>query len=688
MTPLVIDRHVLASNASSYNTAWQTFGWTPALAGPRSSRLEEHVPWATLAARAEAPARLAGAYHDVVAAANFDRLQFASLPLDGRHGFSVWGAIGERRNGEWRVVTHTLLFDDDAFDVMAGFPQGLLTIPAYAAWFSAMVEEATFAEPAALPAISLPRTRATRTAFENARRDEIVRLRTRLVALSGGAHELETQLAGVLEALARVRGGGPIRHVGLRDDGNGHASLLVRLAWTALPLADRADTSFVTEQRRTDAPRATLLGLPEAEWGQYAPPNTRLLDPARLHAGDVSAGRREWARSVAGDGGEAHERLGARVDARRWRVVGRDDVRALASIQSWRQRWVAGSDRAGLARELLALEAAGEVRAAGRMRAAAHVAALASMDARDPAAVLIDAFRPYPSAAIALVRAAVRTLARRPAGGRALALRLRCEAIEPPALVPVDELFRLLERETWLVEAAREPEGARHLFRAAVTAGCAGHVAAERLLDAAVPALSDPMEEVVRIAAGRNITDPRVARTLAHATAGVLGAHARETPAPLVAFAARSAPGLLLEPALLDVLLGWCEAHAATAGPRSRVGQLVTDLGVALLHALRTAAADGATRERVLRVLWLEHHMGAERAAARFSREADDALAVLVPLLVAPAPLPLFLSLRRLARGMTPNGAAERLRPWLPELEEYCPSLHERLRRGAAGVVR
>jgi hypothetical protein len=681
---IVVDRHAFASNASSFNTAWETFGWTPALEGARASRLEEQVPWATLAARAESPARLSGPYERVIAPANFDRLQFGALPLDGRYGFSVWGAIGERRGGEWRVLTHTLLFDDDGFDLMAGFPQGLLTIAGRSDWFRELVERSTFTARAPLAPITLERTRATRAAFEQARRAEIARLRARLLPLAGGAARLEAELATVLEALARTRNGGPIRHVALRSVADGRTELLVRLAWTALPLADRADTSFVTEQRRTDAPRATLFGLPDAEWGQYVPPNTQLLEPDRPHTADIARGRQEWARSIARDEEAAHDRLSAQVDSRRWRVVGRDDVGALETIQAWRGRWRAGDDRPALAGELLALEGGNRLHVSGRVRAAGHVAALAHAASADASGALIAAFRPYPAAATTLVRAAVRTLARNGEAGRARALRLRCEAIQDPPLVPPDELFRLFDREAYLLEALGTSDAATALFRAAVAAGCAGHVQADRLIAAALPTLPDPVAELARIPESRAASDPRVGRVLAQATERVLDAHADRAPDGLASFVEGLDAALLLQAPLLDVLIRWCEAHAD--GERTDV-DFVVRLGCALLHALRTGTASNGVRERVLRVLWIEERSGGGRAASRFAGEAPaDAAAVLIPLLVVPAPLPVFVGLRQLVGNLPHAAGNERMRPWLAELEDYCPALHERLTAAAAPI--
>lgn len=631
--PIVIDRHAFASNASAFDTAWQTFGWTPGLGTARASRLEEQVPWATLAARAASPARLSGARDDVLAPDNFDALQWGFLPLDGRHGFSVWGAIGERRNTEWRVLTHTLLFDDAAFDGMAGFPQALMTLSAHAGWFVDMVEATPFAAAAPLAPIRLPRTRATRQSFEKARRAELTRLRACLLPLLGGEDRLEDEVAALLEALAQVRGGGTIRHVALRASADRRSELLVRFAWLSLPLADRAETSFVTEQRRTEAPRVTLLVLPESEWGQYVPQATRLLEIGRPRNERTARGRRQWARSVARG---AHAGLDARVESRRWRVIARDDLSAVDAYGQWRERWIATDDGRDLARELLAMEAGGQTRAAGRVRAAAHVAALAFAPHADAADALLQAFVVHSAAATVLVRAAVRTLMRGGAEASVQALLLRCKATTSASLVSATELFRLFEREAPLVGAASgDPRAAGALFHAAFAVGCAGHAAADRLIAAALPALPSLAAALDEAMAGRDATDPRVARVLAQ-----------------------------------------CIGHAL------RMKANLDGVAAALLDTLRGRAVPADLVERLLRLLWLERRADGRSAASAFARDAGaDAWPVLLPLLVAPAPLPLFLELRRvLADARAPRESS--VAPWLGALEEYSPALHDRLRGG------
>jgi hypothetical protein len=254
-----IDRHAFASNASSFNTAWETFGWTPAIAGQRAGRLEESVPWASLTARADDPAWLSGRAGDVLDPANADRLHFAFLPLDDRLGFSVWGAIGGRtREGpEWRVLTHTLLLDRAGFDAIAGHPFGLFgELRRPSAWLEAMVERTPFDVPAPLEPIVVGDAAGDRARFEAARLREIERLRAALLArMAGDPAALERALGAMYEALASTRGGGPVNHVALPSTADRRNELLIRLAWLSLPIEDRASTFFVTEQRRTKMQR-------------------------------------------------------------------------------------------------------------------------------------------------------------------------------------------------------------------------------------------------------------------------------------------------------------------------------------------------------------------------------------------------------------------------------------------------
>jgi hypothetical protein len=64
------------------------------------------------------------------------------------------------------------------------------------------------------------------------------------------------------------------------------------------------------------------------------------------------------------------------------------------------------------------------------------------------------------------------------------------------------------------------------------------------------------------------------------------------------------------------------------------------------------------------------------------------ALPLLVQLLCATPPLPLFLTLRRyLLRAPAAQLAGAGVERWLPDLEDHCPALHARLTRRPSPFV-
>jgi len=380
VTTVTIDRHVLASNASTYNLAWRSFGWSPAIAGARATRLEEEVPWGTLADRAATPGWLAGAPSEVLSHTNLDRLQWAFLPLDGRLGLSVWGAIGDRSAppGDRRVLTHTLIMDEDAFRLLAGYPFGLFgTERVPAGWLRCFVPLDAFTTPGGLEAIRVDVTPALTRAFETARIMEVRRLTQVLVEwLDGDGEGLARRLARVYDALAGTRGRGPrphAAHVAIRDDGPA-APLLVRLAWLSLPLADRATVWFNTEQARTERPRAHLLVLPTAEWGRSSPPATAVLEPGDPGLpGGRTEGTAAWADLVAGPGPRAMAvAVLRRADVRGWGLLGPTEagagVRIARLLATWREK--------GPSRELALAVARIEAAAEGSRRRGGAVGCL------------------------------------------------------------------------------------------------------------------------------------------------------------------------------------------------------------------------------------------------------------------------------------------------------------------------
>ena len=621
-----IERHVLASNASSFDTAWRTFGWTPAIAGEAASRLEEQVPWATTAAASEAPARLAGAAEDVLDPANADRLDYAFLPIDGRLAFSVWGAIGERRSdaGEWRVATDTLLLDAEAFDAIAGNPFALFRelVRRGNAWTA-------LAEPAPLEPVVLECDGAIRAAYEAERLREIERLRDALVGRIGAA-DLVARLAALYEAIARLRRPPGPRHVAMRDTPNRAAPLLARLAWLSLPFADRIRTSFTTEQRRTQRARATLIVLPR-EWGDFVPEGA-LLSNGRS-AGDIAPGRGFWAKAVAGNaaGARLHslERCAA---ARGWSLLDRDDFAAVRAGAEWSDAWLRDGPSRRLAERLVQNETERESPAGPRLRAVGRVAALAALHDRNAASEadtltwLLDLARRTGAGAVRALRAAIRSLQTQNDDARRLAGALRCASIAR-RVVPVAELRRLFDAE----RAAGET----------IAAACRGTASAPTSAPAAAPSVA------------ASTAAPRTGRALAD---------------PL-----RAAAGVVLIDDLgtLTPLIRLVHEHAGAPFARAFASDIFLDAA---------AASDGsdfddAVMETLLRLLWMQPDSGAALAERALVDYRDTAARLLVRLMTAPAPLTTFLAMRRLllervlpGTGLADTSRLQRLRSFSPAL--------------------
>ena len=403
MTTVTIDRHVLASNASTYNLAWRSFGWSPGIAGPRATRLEEEVPWGTLADRAATPGWLAGRPSEILSSANLDRLQWAFLPLDGRVGLSVWGAIGDRSAppGNRRVLTHTLIMDEQAFRLLGGYPFGLLgTERVPGGWLRCFTPPDAFTTPGGLEAIRVDVTPALTRAFETARITEVRRLRRVLLErLNGDTGGLARRLTLLYEALAGTRGRGPrphANHVAIRDDGPA-APLIVRLAWLSLPLADRLTVWFNTEQARTERPRAHLLVLPAAEWGRSSPPGTAVLEPGDPGLpGARTEGTAAWAEVVAG---KAPRDMTAavlrRADVRGWGLLGASEagagVRIARLLATWRKHGPSRDVALAVARvEAGADGSRGRAGAVGVLLGRARGATRVSGDPAEAARELVD----------------------------------------------------------------------------------------------------------------------------------------------------------------------------------------------------------------------------------------------------------------------------------------------------------
>lgn len=477
MSTVTIDRHVLASNTSHINLAWRSFGWTPGIAGGRATRLEEEVPWGTLADRAAAPGWLAGTAAAIAEPENLDRLQWAFLPLDGRLGLSMWGAGGDRSAapGDRRVLTHTLLFDEAAFRHLAGYPFGLLGTPSHpAGWLRRFSRPDAFGEPAPLEAIQLEIGPSLTRAFETARLAEVRRLRSVILErLAGDPRALAVRIGRIFEALASSHADRRTGRVALRDD-VAAAALLVRLVWLSLPLADRVRTWFSTEQARTERPRAHLMVLPTMEWGRAVPPGTVVLDS---HAGGGAAapsrGRARWAALAVGPRqGRLSVEVLRRADVRGWSVLDGDASGVLSAVQVARllERWRREGPSLAVAEALSREEMA---RARPRLRAAggllAHAARTGGKGPQEAAERLIASTRAVGLPAAEALDGAVRTLVRSGPDGAATGGFARCFACLGPARPELrTRLGRLGDAEAGALKGLLEdPEGLPALVLAA-----------------------------------------------------------------------------------------------------------------------------------------------------------------------------------------------------------------------------
>ena len=82
-----LDRHLFASNATAYNAAWESYGWTAGLDRARAGRMEERVPWAAeLGELADPPVLIDGSGGAV---SGIGARPEAFLPLDGRLGLTL-----------------------------------------------------------------------------------------------------------------------------------------------------------------------------------------------------------------------------------------------------------------------------------------------------------------------------------------------------------------------------------------------------------------------------------------------------------------------------------------------------------------------------------------------------------------------------------------------------------------------
>ncbi len=681
-----LDRHVLASPATAFDTAWSTYGWTPGIQD-RVGRLEEEVPWGTHVARATDPPRLSGPAQALLNPDNLDRLGSGVLRVDGRLGFALWGAFGSGSGGaDRRVLTHTLLMDDAAFRQVAGYPQGLLWDgDRPAAWFRELAEEQDFLEPTPLTPVRLGLERARTAALARARIVELDRLRGAVLdQLGGDVDGLSSLLATTYEAVARASAGDQVRHVVVRGVGAA-TSRLLKLVWLSLPLEDRIRVSYVTEQRRSERPRGLLLGLPEAEWGRYVPDGSWVVD--EHEPAEAGAGRVHWARALtAPDSLETFRRLDARAASRRWRLVTADDLAAEGARGAWQVAWASRGPTLDGVRALLELERRrpGGVRARALGQALGEAVATTTterpgaVDAMDDALSLSTELPA--NARMGVLRGAVRALRARGPDGRRRAALLRCRAAASGDAELSSELHRLVDRESDALRAlVADPErgGGLELVLGALPLAATG----------------DPVgRELVRLGAAETRWTPARAATLGTALA------ARATDGDLDPILADILTTLLREgdhegwhrlvsevpaswlarPAILRELIGGIEAgrHPFGAGA-PETGELADSLARRLLERAGRTGLGPERATAVLRLLWAA---GSDEPLDALDLHASTRVPVLAELLAVPAPLPLFHGIRRrLERALDAAGADRSAEPWVDTLRPWAPALARRL---------
>ena len=345
----VLDRHVFASNASAFNSAWETYAWSPEIAGRRAGRLEERVPWAAELGEMDRPPVLTGAE---AAWTEVGELPQAYLPLDGRLGFSVSGAIGaqvedgvgrlwDNPDGKRpRTGTHTLLFAESVFPLVAGFPLGVM-LPRGDEGEPAWVRDLRSMElvaPAEIPPVVWDRG-ATAPHLERARLQYLANL-LRRAERTLGPEALERCVRSVYRALAEARAEGAKRFVvGRPEEDRSLSALLVRLLWLSLPIADRLTTFYST----------TWLGGRMPEFCLTVATSDKRLRTL-LDSGDAVlvpvAGDNEVSNSAGSDGIDAwidlllsdlrgYASTAVRADARRLSVFDQNFGSWMAAVAPW-----------------------------------------------------------------------------------------------------------------------------------------------------------------------------------------------------------------------------------------------------------------------------------------------------------------------------------------------------------------
>ena len=327
----MIGRHLFASHGSSFDLAWTTMGSSAELDGARCGRLEEQVPWGSRLVDAVNPPLLTGDVDRVLDPDNLVRLPQAFFPMDGRLGFSVWGAVAGdgAGSGVGGAATHTLLFDHGAFEAVAGFPLGLLAIdPADPSRLPAWLVDLASVRPTShrdLTGLRVPSGPVETGLFQQAFDDQVHALRGWLCEGRGEAG-LARDLGRVYLALAEaLRGGRPsvalsAKSVDPTKDANSGDSgtflrNLILLAWLGLPMADRRRVFYTTAPLQGRDVRPFLT-----PFDPVAPASER-VEVVELSDDDPPASwLTTWAGLVA-SGSPRHRRALVRLESRAWSVL-------------------------------------------------------------------------------------------------------------------------------------------------------------------------------------------------------------------------------------------------------------------------------------------------------------------------------------------------------------------------------
>ena len=124
-----ISCHVSATELVTTQPGWRTYGASSDLTGSEREDFEAALPFAgPLQEIPDCPWLGGVGPVAVLRPENYTRLRFAFGEKSGKLAFSIWGRIQDshRSSPPWRVMTLTLLFDQNSFRLISGNPEALL----------------------------------------------------------------------------------------------------------------------------------------------------------------------------------------------------------------------------------------------------------------------------------------------------------------------------------------------------------------------------------------------------------------------------------------------------------------------------------------------------------------------------------------------------------------------------------